>query len=185
MKRDGSHARHERDGKNPSHPSHDSQCSHEPILPQRGNYRSLLSFQKAEIIYDLTFRFAHKHLAKGDRTIDQMIQSARSGKKKPPRRQQSLDHFERNRDQADECGARQPGRAVGRLPRLPPRPRPEDLGQGVQGGAIRPKAWEQESADLRGLSRICGDPIGRSGSQHRPLPDPPSQLPHRSATPLA
>jgi four helix bundle suffix protein len=40
-----------------------------------------LSFQKAEVVYDLTFRFAHKHLSKGDRTIDQMIQAARSGKK--------------------------------------------------------------------------------------------------------
>jgi four helix bundle suffix protein len=84
MRRDGNHAKHGKDGKNPSHDSpdsHDSQSSHEPLLPQRGDYRTLLSFQKAEIIYDLTFRFAHKHLAKGDRTIDQMIQSARSGKK--------------------------------------------------------------------------------------------------------
>lgn len=52
----------------------------EPLLPPHGNYRELLSYQKAEVIYDLTFRFAHKYLAKGDRTIDQMIQSARSGK---------------------------------------------------------------------------------------------------------
>src|SRR5205085_1137380 len=44
-------------------------------------YQTLLSFQKAEVIYDITFRFAHKFLAKGDRTIDQMIQAARSGKK--------------------------------------------------------------------------------------------------------
>ncbi len=51
------------------------------FLPPHGNYRELLSFQKAEIVYDLTFRFAHKYLSKGDRTIDQMIQSARSGKK--------------------------------------------------------------------------------------------------------
>ena len=51
------------------------------FLPAHGNYAPLLSFQKAEIIYDITFRFAHKFLAKGDRTIDQMIQSARSGKK--------------------------------------------------------------------------------------------------------
>jgi len=41
----------------------------------------LLSFQKAEVVYDITFRFCHKFLAKGDRTIDQMIQAARSGKK--------------------------------------------------------------------------------------------------------
>ncbi|MEA3211802.1 MAG: hypothetical protein QOE70_4859 [Chthoniobacter sp.] len=52
----------------------------EPLLPPHGNYRELLSYQKAEVVYDLTFRFAHKYLSKGDRTIDQMIQSARSGK---------------------------------------------------------------------------------------------------------
>jgi four helix bundle suffix protein len=60
--------------------SPDSQNSH-PILPPRGDYQTLLSFQKAEVIYDITFRFAHKVLSRGDRTIDQMIQSARSGKK--------------------------------------------------------------------------------------------------------
>jgi len=81
MSGDGNHAKRAKDGKNDSHASHDSQPSHEQLLPQRGDYRTLLSFQKAEIVYDLTFRFAHKHLAKGDRTIDQMIQSARSGKK--------------------------------------------------------------------------------------------------------
>ena len=53
----------------------------ERLLPPRGDYQTLLSFQKAEVIYDLTFRFAHKFLSKGDRTIDQMIQAARSGKK--------------------------------------------------------------------------------------------------------
>jgi four helix bundle suffix protein len=63
--------------------SHDSLDSPAPerLLVPRGDYRTLLSFKKAEIVYDLTFRFAHKHLARGDRTVDQMIQSARSGKK--------------------------------------------------------------------------------------------------------
>ena len=51
------------------------------LLPPRGDYQTLLSFQKAEVIYDITFRFAHKFLSKGDRTIDQMVQAARSGKK--------------------------------------------------------------------------------------------------------
>lgn len=50
------------------------------LLPPRGDYQTLLSFQKAEVIYDITFRFAHKYLGRGDRTVDQMIQSARSGK---------------------------------------------------------------------------------------------------------
>lgn len=53
----------------------------ERLIPPRGDYRTLLSFQKAEVIYDITFRFAHKFLSKGDRTVDQMIQAARSGKK--------------------------------------------------------------------------------------------------------
>ncbi|MBA4149979.1 MAG: four helix bundle protein [Verrucomicrobia bacterium] len=58
--------------------------SHSPekgFLPPHGNYAELLSFQKAELVYDITFRFAHKYLSRGDRTIDQMVQSARSGKK--------------------------------------------------------------------------------------------------------
>ncbi len=52
------------------------------FIPPHGNYRELLSYQKAEVVYDITFRFCHKYLAKGDRTIDQMIQAARSGKAK-------------------------------------------------------------------------------------------------------
>ena len=52
----------------------------EGFLPQSGNYQDLLSYRKSEIIYDLTFRFCEKHLKRGDRTIDQMVQSARSGK---------------------------------------------------------------------------------------------------------
>jgi four helix bundle suffix protein len=50
------------------------------FLPKSGNYRELLSYRKAEVIYDFTFRFCEKFLQKGDRTIDQMVQAARSGK---------------------------------------------------------------------------------------------------------
>lgn len=50
------------------------------FMPQRGNYRQLIAYQKAECIYDVTFFFAHKFLDKNDRTIDQMVQAARSGK---------------------------------------------------------------------------------------------------------
>jgi four helix bundle suffix protein len=79
-KKNGKYGRDDRDMRNISHDSHDSHDSH-PLFPPRGDYRTLLSFQKAEVIYDITFRFAHKFLPRGDRTIDQMIQSARSGKK--------------------------------------------------------------------------------------------------------
>src|SRR5882724_4641261 len=50
------------------------------LLPAYGNYRELRSFQKAEIVYDLTYRFCGRFLKKGDRTVDQMVQAARSGK---------------------------------------------------------------------------------------------------------
>ena len=50
------------------------------FLPPHGNYEELLSYQKAQVIYDLTFRFCERFLKKGDRTIDQMVQAARSGK---------------------------------------------------------------------------------------------------------
>ena len=51
-----------------------------PLTSPNGDVRHLLTFRKAVIIYDLTFHFAHAFLAKGDRTVDQMIQAARSGK---------------------------------------------------------------------------------------------------------
>ena len=51
-----------------------------PFLKQKGNFRELIAFQKAECIYDITYYFAHKYLAQKDRTIDQMIQATRSGK---------------------------------------------------------------------------------------------------------
>lgn len=50
------------------------------FLPKGGNYKELLSYRKAEIVYDITFRFCNKFLKKNDRTVDQMIQAARSGK---------------------------------------------------------------------------------------------------------
>src|SRR5690554_2401266 len=50
------------------------------IILKHGAYRTLLSFQKSEIIYDGTVYFCNKYLRRGDRTIDQMVQAARSGK---------------------------------------------------------------------------------------------------------
>lgn len=52
----------------------------EDFLDQRGDYHTLKAYMKAECIYDVTFYFAHQFLPVGDRTIDQMIQAARSGK---------------------------------------------------------------------------------------------------------
>lgn len=50
------------------------------LIPQTGNYKALLSYQKTDVIYQITFDFCSRFLTKGDRTIDQMVQAARSGK---------------------------------------------------------------------------------------------------------
>lgn len=50
------------------------------FIPAHGGYEKLLSFQKARVVYDGTVWFCRHFLNKRDRTVDQMIQAARSGK---------------------------------------------------------------------------------------------------------
>ncbi|QBG49331.1 four helix bundle protein [Verrucomicrobia bacterium S94] len=54
--------------------------SPEELIPRKGNYKALITYQKAEAIYDMTYYFCSRFLQRGDRTVDQMIQAARSGK---------------------------------------------------------------------------------------------------------
>lgn len=49
------------------------------ILPH-GGYKQLKSYQKSLIVFDGTKNFCSRFIAKGDRTYDQMVQAARSGK---------------------------------------------------------------------------------------------------------
>lgn len=50
------------------------------FIPKHGGYRNLITYQKSEIIYDGTIYFTKRFFTKYDRTIDQMVQAARSGK---------------------------------------------------------------------------------------------------------
>lgn len=50
------------------------------LIPPHGGYRSLKSYQTAEIIYDATVVFCDRFIDRRSRTHDQMVQSARSGK---------------------------------------------------------------------------------------------------------
>lgn len=50
------------------------------FIPPHGGYENLLSYQKAQIVYDATVYFCRRFLDKKDRTYDQMVQAARSGK---------------------------------------------------------------------------------------------------------
>lgn len=50
------------------------------ILRKQAHWEELFFYQKANVLYQLTFVFTKRFLQRGDRTIDQMIQAARSGK---------------------------------------------------------------------------------------------------------
>jgi four helix bundle suffix protein len=50
------------------------------LIRTPGDYQKLFCFQKSEALYDITFYFVHNYLKRGDRTIDQMLQAARSTK---------------------------------------------------------------------------------------------------------
>jgi len=77
---DGNNGNRENKGKASSHDSRSSHDSPSLILPPRGDYQTLISYQKSEVIYQITYRFCERFLKKGDRTVDQMVQAARSGK---------------------------------------------------------------------------------------------------------
>ena len=50
-------------------------------LRKSGGYRDLRTFQAATLIYDATYWFCEKYLNPRSRTVDQMVQAARSGRR--------------------------------------------------------------------------------------------------------
>ena len=51
------------------------------LLAPSGDYHQLICYQKAVIVYDLTYWFCEQYMERSkDRTVDQMVQAARSGK---------------------------------------------------------------------------------------------------------
>jgi len=54
--------------------------NNQALIKPTGDYNKLLCYQKAECLYDITCYFIEHYLRRGDRTIDQMKQAARSGK---------------------------------------------------------------------------------------------------------
>ena len=54
---------------------------HSPnLITLNSDYKKLLCYQKTVVIYDLTYHFCSRFVSRADRTHDQMIQAARSGK---------------------------------------------------------------------------------------------------------
>jgi len=69
----------------PTYPAHPSDWVAEPQPPYRrlrraGGYRELKSFQMTTLIYDATVRFCAQWVDRYSRTVDQMVQAARSGR---------------------------------------------------------------------------------------------------------
>ncbi len=58
----------------------DNQKNINGFIPLHGGYRKLITYQKSEIVYDGTIYFTKRFFHKYDRTIEQMVQAARSGK---------------------------------------------------------------------------------------------------------
>lgn len=53
----------------------------ESVLKKQTNWKNLWFYQKTVVLYQMTFVFTKRFLPKyGDRTVDQMVQAARSGK---------------------------------------------------------------------------------------------------------
>lgn len=50
------------------------------LISNSSNYKNLLSYQKTDVIYQLTYYFLTHYMTKSDRTYDQMLQASRSGK---------------------------------------------------------------------------------------------------------
>ena len=51
------------------------------VLRQQTNWKNLWFYRKSEVLYQLTFAFTRRFFpVHGDRTVDQMVQAARSGK---------------------------------------------------------------------------------------------------------
>ena len=50
------------------------------FIPPHGGYQRLASYRKSVVVFDATRYFCRRFLQRGDRTWDQMVQAARSGK---------------------------------------------------------------------------------------------------------
>ena len=52
------------------------------VLRKQANWEGLYFYQKSNVLYQLTFTFTKRFLTRGDRTIDQMVQAARSHRRR-------------------------------------------------------------------------------------------------------
>ena len=106
------------------------------FIPAHGGYEKLLSYQKAEIVYDATVYFCDRFVDKRDRTHDQMVQAARSGKQNILEGSEASRHLQGNRDQTHQRRPRQPRRNSSRTTATSCAS--ADIAEWAQGSPLRP-----------------------------------------------
>ena len=181
MSKNARDAKNASDGKHTSHPSHQSP-EPERIIPPRGDYQTLLSYQKAEVIYDLTFRFAHKYLGRGDRTVDQMIQSARSGKQNILEGSKAATTSKETEIKLTNVGRASLEELLADY-RDYLRVRDHAIWDKASKEALFVRRLGRKTPHTFELYREFVEPVRGGNRQHRHLPDSPDQLPARPAAP--
>jgi hypothetical protein len=158
---------------------------HRGFMLPHGNYRELLSYKKSKVVYDVTFTFCRRFLTRGDRTIDQVIQAARSGKQNilEGSKEQSIGYVEGDGNQTHEHREGQPGRTAGRLPRFSSIKRVSTLGQRQPGIVVCSAA--RDEAELQRFPRVLRHSFWRGRRQHCRLSHPPCELSPRPTNPAS
>ena len=122
------------------------------FIPPHGNYRQLLSYRKARRLCLISpIAFVSDFLAKSDRTIDQMIQGARSGK-------QNILEGSKASGTSKETEIKLMGVARASLEEL----------LGDYGDALRVRdlpVWDKESREARYVRRLGSDPQADSAAR--------------------
>ena len=150
------------------------------FIPPHGGYRSLVSYRKAEVVYDITVHFCARFLERRDRTVDQMVQAARSGK-------QNIAEGSQASGTSTETEIKLTNVARASLEELL-----VDYEDYLRVHGLR--AWPKSSPEARYIRNLavlsfesvrafCETRSARGDRQHRPLPDPPDQLPARPPNP--
>lgn len=95
--------------------------NHNQLLASSGDYRQLICYQKSVVVYDLTYWFCEQYMNRSkDRTVDQMVQAARSGKTEHSGRGDRRSRQQRVGTEAAEGRRRKPARTTRGLRGLAP-----------------------------------------------------------------
>lgn len=112
----------------------------EGFIPPHGGYERLRGYQKALVIFDGTKLFCKRFLKRGDRTRDQMVQAARSGKQNILEGSEASGTSKETEIKLTGVAKASLKELLEELPGLPPQRKPPSLGQEQSRSVVRPPA---------------------------------------------